>query len=232
MNNCRASTIESAGKRLILLLANLHSSGEINDVETITRPLFSEIAPFLKNQRHVLYIRDLPEATIDGSYPKGHIYEEEIHIAVPAWPVDAMPLTNTIAHELHRLGRFQMARTPHTLGEAITSEGLAWYYAQLRSHWQAPWLQAALSDELLKTIQSVWDAENYSHQELFYKGKYGRWIGYSVGYYLAKKVFENRFDLHASLQISADVFKKSLDGCLFSETGAKDRTSPSHNGMH
>jgi hypothetical protein len=211
MNDYQVLTIESSKKQLVIVLLNLGSIGPFNDIEKIVKPVFSELAPFLTRKKQVLYIRDIPKYAIDGKYVGGNAYIDcEAQISTPVWPADVAQMTGSIAHELHHLARWQTVGYGKTLGEAITSEGFASMYAQMKSHLKAPWTQTIISDEIKQKALREWDSQKYNHYEWFYKSKLGRWIGYSIGYQLIHKQFGNNLDIRQSLFVTSGTLKELL----------------------
>jgi hypothetical protein len=211
MKDYQVTTIESSGKQLIIVLVNLSSKGPFNDIEKITTPVFSELAPFLTRKKQVMYIRDIPKYAIDGKYVGGNAYIDcEVQISTPVWPADAPQMTGSIAHELHHIARWQTVGYGKTLGEAITSEGFATVYAEIKSHLKVPWSEAVVSDELKHMALKEWDNRKYNHRDWFYKNKLGTWTGYSIGYQLIRKKYGNKFDIRQSLYITSETLKELL----------------------
>lgn len=211
MNDYKTLSIESSGKQLVIVLINLGSIGPFNDIEKIAKPIFSELAPFLTRKKQVMYIRDIPRYAIDGKFVGGHTFIDcEVQISTPVWPARPSGMTVTIAHELHHLARWQTVGYGKTLGEAITSEGFATVYAQIKTHREYPWTQAVVSDELKQKALKEWDSKDTHHNEWFYKGKLGRWIGYSIGYQLIYKKYGDNFDIRESLYTTSETLKEVL----------------------
>jgi len=211
MNDTYLFDIKASGKSLHVFMVNLEQKGEMNDISGVVKPLFFEIAPFLKSTHQVLYIRDAKKFCIDEIYPGGHMHVgNEIQIAVPEWPANEQHLLSCIAHELHHCARWQTIGYGKTLGEVIVSEGMAQWYALEKTQWTAPWSLVDISEDLIQKTINKWGSATYSHKEWFYKGSMGRWIGYSVGYRLVKKYFKHGFDLTSSLTCTAKEIRKFL----------------------
>jgi len=210
MQDFRTVDIEVSGKHLFVISVNLEKKGTMHDVSTIIRPIFMEIALFLKKTNHVMYIRDIKKYSIDGKYIQGDTYvENEIKLAIPAWPVDGKDLLGSAAHELHHLARWQTVGYGKTLGEALITEGCAQRYAFEKSGKLGLWTLVDVTDALLEKAFAQWNDAAYNHREWFYQGPLGRWIGYAIGYKLTEKIFEDGFDLKKSLYATAaDVRKK------------------------
>jgi hypothetical protein len=157
---------------------------------------FEALAPFIKNESQVLYVRDIPLLNIDGKYPLGHCYNEyEAMISVLSWTGDKPPIIASINHELHHMARWQNPGYGDTLGGALVSEGIATYYEERTSGWAPPWSKAAVSDDAKEAALKGWNDKDYNHGEWFFGGPYGKWVGYGLGYQLAQKLFADTFDL-------------------------------------
>lgn len=94
------------------------------------------------------------------------------------------PLERTLAHEINHVLRWRGPGYGATLGEALTSEGLAGVFVrQLFDTPPEPWEEplesaSALSDE----VQRGW-TKAYDHDAWFFgTGRYPAWAGYRVGY--------------------------------------------------
>jgi hypothetical protein len=100
-----------------------------------------------------------------------------------------------LAHELHHAMRWNACGYGETLGEAITSEGLADAFAEMLTGLAPPPWTAALDHEQLPGIlaQANTELENpyYDHAEWFFgAGAVPRWAGYTLGYRLARLCHE------------------------------------------
>jgi hypothetical protein len=212
MRDYHVSDIVSSQKHLFVISVNLEKKGEMNNVTEIVRPIFTEIAPFLKKKNQVLYVRDIKKFCIDdGLYIGGNTYiGNEAKIAVPQWPSDEINLREAIAHELHHVARWQTVGYGKTLGEALVSEGFAQAFAFEKTHWLAPWSQVDVSGELIKKALEEWDSSKYKHQEWFFDGPLGRWIGYGLSYRMVSGYCKNGFDLPSSLTATEKDLKKFL----------------------
>ncbi len=195
-------------KRLTVFAKNLHGSDEqMGDLAAVIDPLFQELAPFLSLNEQVLYIRDIKEYTIDQTYVAGNTYvPNEVQIAVPAWPADATELKACLAHELHHLARWQNAGYGKTLGQAIITEGLAVFYEEQNSGWVPPWAKAGIQTKAYAAAKAEWNSKNYNHSNWFHKGRYGKWVGYTIGYRLVKEVIflVSSFELESSVKNEFD----------------------------
>lgn len=202
------TTLTSKNKQLLVLAPSL-SGVEIPDsFLSIVKTAFEQLAPFLKDNQQVLYVRDIPFLAIDDKYPGGHCYNRhEAMIAVKDWGGDSQQLTATINHELHHMARWQNAGYGDDLGGSIVSEGIATYYEELQSGWSAPWSQATFTEAVLADALENWASKNYSHSDWFFESERGRWLGYSIGYQLAKQLFKDGFDLERSLTLKSDEVK-------------------------
>lgn len=166
---------------------------------------FEALAPFIKGSNQVLYIRDIPFLAIDGKYPGGHCYNAyEAMIAVPNWKTRKQQIVAAINHELHHMTRWQNPGYGTTLGGALLSEGIATYYEELSSGWTPPWAEVKVVKTAIEAALKEWGSLDYNHTDWFFKGAHGRWVGYGIGYQLAKKIFENDFSLEKSISITPD----------------------------
>jgi hypothetical protein len=187
------------GKRLVVVAVDLSGGGEppLGDIPGFIEGIWAEMAPFIRLRTQVLYIRDMPRYTIEGTFPGGHAYvPNEAQVALPSWSTDQQLIHATIAHELHHVARWQNAGYGTTLGGAVASEGLATVYEELRSGWTPPWTTAPVSREAREAARAEWDSTDYDHRDWFFDGSHGKWAGYALGYELAKAA---RFSLEASL---------------------------------
>lgn len=163
---------------------------------------FERLAPYFKNDNQVIYLRDIKFLAIDGKYPGGHCYNAyEAMIALPAWQADKQQVIATINHELHHMARWQNPGYGDTLGGAILSEGIATYYEEMISGWTPPWAQADVGSESLSSAIKSWYDNQYDHSDWFFEGKFGKWVGYAIGYRLAKELFSSNFDLAKSINV-------------------------------
>jgi uncharacterized protein YjaZ len=103
------------------------------------------------------------------------------------------------------MARWQNAGYGDSLGGAILSEGLATYYEELQSGWSPPWSKAKFTAQNLSDALDNWDNEHYGHSSWFLgSSDKGRWVGYAIGYRLAKELYKNGFNLRESLLIKPD----------------------------
>lgn len=196
----KTTIIEKDGKRFVIVAVDIEGGGQMNDVAALARPIIERLWPYITLDRQVVFVRDQRALAIDGKYPAGNsFFPNETQIAVPAWPADETHLKAALAHELHHLARWQHPGYGQTLGEAVVTEGLATLFEQHYSGWTPPWAQAQVSPAAWKELRVNWDDNNYSHQNWFFNGPHGRWIGYSAGYQLAKRKYGDKFDLEHSV---------------------------------
>ena len=178
-------------------------------VEKVASPLVAE----LPAGDYALYIRDLKEYSIDNQYPGGHTYNMfESMIALPDWNCELLDIESVVAHELHHLARWHYAGYGFSLGEAVLTEGIATLYEEEISGKKPIWSNTKLDSLIVDKLIKEWDAHNYDHDEWFFSGKHGRWVGYSAGYKVAKLIYPNGIDLRDSLKrtikpIDFDVIK-------------------------
>lgn len=162
--------------------------------------VWKTLAPELKRNRHVAYVRDMPSLTIGGKYPLGYAPNEfEFDIAVNKWPVDKVQIVDTFAHELHHLARWQHGGYGESLGQVLITEGMACWFAEEQSGWTAPWTKGKVPPAVWKQVRRLWNDHDINHEEWFLKGPLGKWVGYRTGYHLAKRILGNSFNLHRSI---------------------------------
>lgn len=199
-------------KTLNVLAVSLHGQEIPQWLNEEIKTAFEKIAPYIKNDNQVVYLRDIKFLAIDGKYPGGHCYNAfEAMIALPDWSADKQLVIATINHELHHMARWQNPGYGETLGGAVLSEGIATFYEEMISGWTPPWAQADVSSEAFSDAIENWDDSQYDHSRWFFEGKYGKWIGYSIGYRLAQKLFAEGFDLEKSITIKPDGLEKLLN---------------------
>lgn len=199
------------GKSLTLLCVSFHDEDIPNIIGEYAEDAFERLAPYIKNNEQVLYVRDIPSLTIDGKYPGGHCYNPyEVLIALKDWHTGKQQIRAVISHELHHMARWQNAGYGENLGGAILSEGLATYYEEHVSGWSPPWSMAKISKKALNAAEKEWDSNRYSHGNWFYKGPNGKWVGYGIGYSLAKKIFAEGFNLSKSVHIKPEDVRSLL----------------------
>lgn len=198
-------------KSLQILAVSLHGERIPDYLTEIIEDAFGQIAPFLKDNLQVIYLRDIRFLAIEDKYPGAHCYNRhEIMVSVPSWRTEKKPLAAAINHELHHMARWQNGGYGKTLGGAILSEGIATYYEKLRTGWAPPWSEVSINDELIQKAIKEWDNEKYNHSEWFFGGKLGKWAGYSIGFKLAERIFEDGFDLKQSIEIDNKKAKSYL----------------------
>lgn len=188
-------------KTLLLVILNNNSKKcDHREAVKIAHEEFYLLAPYIQSKGQILFIRDNPELTIENRLPAGHTYfPTESMIAVPNWSsINYTELRAVIAHELHHMARSQNIGYGSTLGEAIASEGLATYYEEIRSGRTAEWATIPLDKSVFRNALSEWNSDKYYHYEWFYDGPNGKWVGYSLGYKLAKQHFP-KFNLKQSV---------------------------------
>lgn len=184
---------------------------DFSDLDLIVSEELELLSNFITGQEQFLYVRNNKMLCIDGQYPAGHTYfPYESMVAVPSWQkLSSVELRAVIAHELHHMARWQNAGYGETLGGALTSEGIATYYEEIRTGRKPIWAKTKLPNDIIEEAIKDWDNVNYDHQKWFFYGPYGRWAGYSLGYNLAKEMFST-FDIHKSINISSAEFKPEL----------------------
>lgn len=193
-------------KKSVLNVMALNLSSETKSIEFIkalVEKIASPLVAELPAGEYALYIRDLKEYSIDNKYPGGHTYNKyESIIALPDWNCDHSEIESVVAHELHHLARWHYAGYGFSLGEAILSEGIATLYEEEISGKKPIWSNTKLDRLMVDNLIKEWNEHNYNHEEWFFNGKYGRWVGYSAGYKIAKQIYPNGINLIDSLKRS------------------------------
>lgn len=209
MGTTISETITSNGKQLIITAVSFSDLSVPRTTIAVVKEVFEKLAPFMKDDRQFIYIRDMPRLCIDGKYPGGNCYNRhEAMIALPNWEIDEKQLVSTVSHELHHMARWQNAGFGDSLGGSILSEGVATLYEELQSGWTPPWSQASFTQDVLTDALDNWENKNYNHNDWFFRSDKGRWIGYTIGYQLAKKLYKNGFNLENSLNIRPNEVKE------------------------
>jgi len=174
--------------------------GSESFIKSLTKITAAPVLNLLPSGQYFLYIRDLRDYSIDGKFPAGHTYNKhEIMIALPGWDCEREDIKSVLAHELHHLARWQKAGYGMKLGDVVFSEGLATLYEEEVSGKKPVWAKSKINKRIADKFLKEWDTEYYDHSEWFFDGKMGRWIGYSIGYLIAKKIYKSGIDLKDSL---------------------------------
>jgi uncharacterized protein YjaZ len=211
MSSSLTTKFSSNGKAMHAFCISLHDEGIPDWISAEIQQAFEALAPYIKNEEQVLYIRDIPSLAIDSKFPGGHCYNEyAAMVALTAWADARRQIIATINHELHHMARWQNPGYGETLGGALLSEGIATYYQELISGWTPPWAKAEVSQNAIKGSLKQWDAKDYNHSEWFFQGPHGRWVGYGLGYRLAQKIFADGFDLAKSVTIQPSEARELL----------------------
>ncbi len=194
-------------KTLGLTILNTHAKAcDFKVISRIVREEYKQLATYIHSAGQFLYIRDNPDLTIENRLPAGHTYfPTESMIAVPDWTkIDYTELRAVIAHELHHMARAQNIGYGESLGEVLASEGLATYYEEVRTGRKAEWAVAKIPSSAINRAHNEWKSKDYNHYEWFYESPNGKWIGYALGYMLAKRQFPE-FNLTESLTASLKI---------------------------
>ena len=215
MSHTQNTSFTLNGKSLNVFAISLHGQEIPNWLDEEVKAAFEKLAPYIKNENQVIYLRDIKFLAIDGKYPGGHCYNAyEAMIALPDWNADKQQIIATINHELHHMARWQNPGYGETLGGAILSEGIATFYEEMISGWTPPWAQATISTEALNGAIQNWNDNQYDHSSWFFEGAHGKWVGYGIGYKLAKQLFADGFDIERSITIKPSELEKELKELL------------------
>lgn len=190
-----------------MLAVNLRGSGKHASLPTKVKDIFDELAPYMKRRRHVAFSVDEKERSLEGRHASGDSGLSEVDISVPQWPTDEIELVDTYAKKLHQMTRQQRLGFAKTLGEAVTTEGMACLYAERISSWRSPYVRSPVTQHVYDLAKKHWDSRDYEHGLWFSaKNPFGKWAGSRLGYRLAKRYFKKGFDLEQSLSaVSSDV---------------------------
>jgi hypothetical protein len=190
--------LTSSGKQLLIRVG----TDELPDyaLPEIDRR-FTEMAPFIKNTKQVLYLGGHEHL---GYAPNG----KEIYIGFhPTEPSREM-FINTISHEFHHHVRWQRYGNGwKTLGDAITTEGIASYYAKRKVGWEhVEW--PAWNENPMPMLIREWDSTDYDYENTFHKGQYGDYMGYAIGHKAIQKFYtDHEFSLGESFRLTPDLIK-------------------------
>ena len=198
--------------KILVLTAIAHDGHIPVNFSEIVKNIFKDLVDVVRDDIQFLYIRDNNSYSIDNKYPGGNCFNRhEAMIALPNWDVDIQLIEAAIYHEMHHMARWQNIGYGDTLGGAIVSEGIATYYEELRSGWTPPWAEETVSSKIIKEALNNWDNTKYNHNEWFYELARGRWIGYSIGYKIAKELYRLGFELNDSVNIKPEDAKELLN---------------------
>lgn len=209
------SSFSLNSKNLNVLAVSLHGQEIPEWLNEEIKAAFEKLAPYFTNENQVVYLRDIKFLAIDGKYPGGHCYNAfEAMIALPDWQADKQQVIATINHELHHMARWQNPGYGETLGGAILSEGIATFYEEMISGWTPPWAKAEVSSQALSEALKNWNNSQYDHSGWFFEGTYGKWVGYAIGYRLAKRLFTDNFDVEKSITVTPDEVSGLIEDLL------------------
>lgn len=148
-----------------------------------------------------------------GSAPNGWLIYLSFDPELDAFePSLGEPLERTLAHEINHILRWRGPGYGTTLGEALTSEGLAGVFVRdLFGAPPEPW-ESALEDAsaLADQVVAGWD-QAYNHGAWFFgTGQYPAWAGYTIGYQIVAYHADNAAeDIVALTTRPASDFKTS-----------------------
>lgn len=207
----RTQVFRSGSKELRINSVSLAPDvfGSARDIPDSVAEIFSELAPFAKQQTHQAHIRpfaDRGPTDVPGAWV---LNDHEFEITPWDPTTDSRMVVDSFAEELHHLIRYQHAGVPQTLGEIITAEAMARVYAEHQSRITVPWIRGTVAQQLFDQVRHGWD-EPYDHKTWFVNGPHGPWAGYRVAYRLGKHFFQNGFDLQQSLTVPAIKLKEML----------------------
>jgi len=201
MNDIYTKKIEKHGK--VLQLLALDNEGGKHDFEGLSKIVeeeFELLSPYIKRPAQIIFVRDNRDFSINDLTPGGSTFvPTETMISLPNWKnLDMQQLRSVVAHELHHMARWQNPGYGATLGEAITSEGIATYYEEMRSGWKPVFAQIDIPENVWQRARTEWDKGHYNHMQWFHDDKQ---YGYAIGYKLAGERFKD-FDLGATVMIT------------------------------
>jgi uncharacterized protein YjaZ len=107
------------------------------------------------------------------------------------------------AHELHHAARWAGPGYGTTLGEVLTSEGLAGHFSlELFGGEPEPWesLKSTIIQDYRSELYQTWHRTDYDHSAWFFgTGHLPRWFGYTAGFNLVSRYLKSAPHLKASM---------------------------------
>lgn len=130
------SEIVRNGKTLILFVANLSDEHPALEVERIAAQAFGRLSRFFKEEKQVIYIRDIHQASFETEqhWTVNYTDTTEVTIGVPRWGDDDFLtelLTFSINQALYALVRRQYTGKSTRFGNEVLNRGLSAYYAEI-----------------------------------------------------------------------------------------------------
>lgn len=181
----------------------LHWLTASDGLEEFEQPIFIEIAEAFRTLEHfvsppkldILLDRSkyiIPEIGILGRAHNSTLFSLSFD---PDNPNLKPSLTNgtlqrQLLHEIHHCMRMAGPSYGWTLGEALVSEGMAGHFVQhLMNTPPELWERAVHIDRLKEHRPTIAELQStdYDHAEWFFgRGKFPRWLGYSMGFELVR----------------------------------------------
>jgi len=178
------------GKTLILLTARLQDKHAINYIEDVVGYAFKKLAPYMKEKRQVLYIRDVPDFCIDGEIPSiACETATEAVLALPSWslaPRSIQLFELSVYQALFLLTRLQNVGYSQTFGDEIFNLGLAAWFAHVMTGYDHPCAKLKVTKHLRRMALRRWDLRLRRYSRWFAGGERSKWKGYAIGYELAE----------------------------------------------
>jgi hypothetical protein len=226
-DNSYASEIVRDDKTLILLTAGLQKRSALKHIEGAVILAFEKLAPYLLEDRQVLYIRDLPDFCIDGEFPTVTCdANTEASIAIPSWSVERrnMELFEMSVHQaLLLMARVQNIGHSRTFGDDVFSQGIAAHYATLMTGYKLPYEDMMVTKRLLRMALRRWDTRRY-YASWLAGGQRSKWRGHIVGCTLAiaviPKCYDRPFDVEFAIKLPGRMLDNQLWGLLHNGTRA------------
>lgn len=233
-NSSYASEIVRDGKTLILLTAGLQKKSALKHIESVVVEAFEKLAPYLREDRQVLYIRDLPDLCIDDEFPTVTCNTSiETSIAIPSWSVKRrnMELFEMSVHQaMLLLARMQNIGHNQTFGDDVFGQGIAAHYASLMTGYKLPYEGMMVTRRLLRKALRRWDAKRY-YASWLAGGKRSKWRGHIVGCALAMAVIPKRYDEPFDVEFAIKSPGRMLDNQLWAMNHSGQRAAFARHGQ-
>jgi hypothetical protein len=217
-DNSYASEIVRDGKTLILLTAGLQKKSALKHIEGVVIEDFEKLTPYLREDRQVIYIRDIPDHCIDGEFPTVTCdTNTEATIAIPSWSVERrnMELFEMSVHQaMLLLARVQNIGPNQTFGDDVFSQGIAAHYASLMTSYTLPYEGMMVTKRLLRMALRRWDTKRY-YASWLAGGKRSNWHGHIVGCALAMAVIPKHYGKPFDVEFAIKSPGRMLDNQLW-----------------
>lgn len=189
-DNSFTSEIVRDGKTLILLTAGLQKKSALRHIKGVVVEAFEKLAPYMTEDRQVIYIRDLRDHSIDDEFPSITCgTTQEVTIAIPSWSVERHNVELfelSVYQALFLLTRMQNVWYSQTFGDEIFNLGLAAWFAHVMTGYNHPCADVKITKHLRRMALRRWELSPRRHSRWFAGGRRNTWKGYTVGFELAE----------------------------------------------